>query len=58
MHTKKRACTMNLMYLGCVRTSTQATQVTKVCVASQIHSGRTGFTVHTQIISAVHTKTG
>lgn len=49
---------MNLMYLGCVRTSTQATQVTKVCVASQIHSGRTGFTVHTQIISAVHTKTG
>lgn len=55
---KKRACTMNLMCSGCVRISAQATQVTKACVTSRIHCGCTGFTVHTQIVSTVHAKTG
>lgn len=48
---------MNLMCSECVKTSAQATQVTKACVASQIHSGHTEFTVHIQIVSTVHAKT-
>lgn len=49
---------MNLVYSGCVRTSAQAIQMTKACVASQIHFGCTGFTVCTQIVSTVHAKAG
>lgn len=40
----------------CVKTYKRTTQVTKARVARQIHSGHTGFTVQTQIVSTVHAK--